>query len=393
MQLVEVRNAKDEKQFLKLPFSIYRNDPNWIAPLENDIKAVFDPEKNPVLKQGEVIRWLLFDNNGKPIGRVAAFIDYKEIDKAEYPCGGMGFFDCTNDKEAAFMLFDTCRQWLESKGMKAMEGPVNFGERDRFWGLLVEGFSPPSYMEAYNPPYYQRFFEAYGFQLYFSQFTYMMEEETFEFDRLGKIAKWAMRKPGYKFCYLDKKNLQKYVQDFVYIYNRAWEKFENFKPVNEKDIMNTFKAMGPVMIPENIWFCYVNDEPAGFTVFIPDVNDIFKHLDGKLNLWGKLKFLYYSFTTPKNKLKGLVFGILPKYQNLGLDAALIYHFYEQLRKMGPFPKVSISWIGSFNPKMNALMTAMNGQVDKIHYTYRKIFDPGIEFKPYSLGEYKKDESK
>lgn len=389
MQLIEVRNAKDEKRFLKLPFRIYKDDPNWIPPLQNDIKGVFDPGKNPSFKNGEAARWLLLDDKKQVIGRVAAFVNYDLVATMEYPAGAMGFFECTDNKEAAFMLFDACKEWLQNKGMKAMEGPVNFGERDRYWGLLVQGFSPPSYMEAYNPPYYEPFFEQYGFQLYFSQLTYVMHDETFKFDRLKKIAMWAMRKPGYTFEHLDKKNLQKYVRDFVYIYNKAWEKFENFKPANEKDILHTFKTMGPVMIPENIWFCYVNGEPAGFTVFIPDVNQLFKHVNGKMNLIGILKFLFYRYTQPVRKLKGLVFGILPKYHNLGLDAALIHHFYNQLKSAGPIPEVSISWIGSFNPKMNALIEAMNGAVDKIHYTYRKIFDPSIEFKPYSLGEYRK----
>ncbi len=138
MQMHEVRTEADKRAFLELPVTVYANDPNWIRPLDKDVEEVFDVAKNKFFKQGECERWLLKDSNGKVIGRIAAFTNKKY--KNEQPTGGIGFFECINDQEAADFMFDHCKKWLEARGMEAMDGPINFGERDRWWGLLVKGF-------------------------------------------------------------------------------------------------------------------------------------------------------------------------------------------------------------------------------------------------------------
>jgi hypothetical protein len=387
MQLIEVKenNESLKKRFIKVAVDIYRDDKNWIRPLDKDINGVFDPSKNPAFQNGEIVRWILVDDNGMDSGRVAAFINRDLIKNMDEPAGGMGFFECINDMHAARMLFDACATWLKHHGIKIMDGPINFGERDRFWGLLVEGFGPPSYMENYNPLYYRKLFEDYGFRLYFEQNTYLIDKYKVQSERLDKISRWVTRKPGIRFEHITKKDLPKYIDDFVYIYNKSWENFENFKPVSAEDIHAIFKSMLPIMIPEFIWFGYVDDEPAGFNVFIPEVNQIFKHVDGNLDLIGKLKFAYHQLIKSNHKVKGLVFGVLPKFQNLGIDAVLSYYFYLELMKKKQYRDVGISWIGGFNPKMNSLIEVLSGKVDKVHYTYRKMLDESISFKEYSIG--------
>jgi hypothetical protein len=302
----------------------------------------------------------------------------------EHPVGGVGFFECVDNKEAAFTLFDAARSWLTERGMVGMDGPINFGERDRFWGLLVQGFSPGAYMENYNPPYYQQFFEDYGFRLYFKQTSYQLLKSKFSAERFGRVAERIMRKPEYKFEHLNLKQLDRFAADFVHIYNTAWHKFENFKPVTQEEMLAAFRQMKPIIVPDYVWFAYVNGEPAGFSVMVPDVNEIFKYVHGKLNLWGKLKFLVIKKIKPIQKLRGLVFGFLPQYQNLGLDAAIVYCFYLATEKIGGVEEVGISWVGDFNPKMNSFMEAFQGKVDKVHHTYRKLFDESIPFKHYSI---------
>jgi len=388
MRLVEI-NEEDvnfKNQFIKVPVVLYKNDPNWIRPLDKDIEAVFDPEQNHAFNNGKLIRWILKDDAGKLIGRVAAFINYDLVNTMDEPAGAMGFFECINDQKAALKLFEACADWLKQNGMVIMDGPVNFGERDRFWGLLVDGFDPPSYMENYNPPYYKKLFEDYGFRMYFEQNTYLIDKYKVQAPRLDKISKWVTRKPGIRFEHITKKDLPKYIDDFVYIYNQSWSSFENFKPVTSADVTGIFKSMLPIMIPEFIWFSYVDNEPAGFNVFIPEVNQVFKYVNGKLDLWGKLKFGWHQLIRSNHKVKGLVFGILPKYQNLGIDAVLSYYFYLELMKKDQYRDVGISWIGGFNPKMNSLIEALSGKVDKVHYTYRKMLDETIPFKPYSIGK-------
>ena len=170
--LIEVRTKEQESAFIELPVKLYRGNEHWIRPLDHDIRQVFNPEKNPCFRNGECVRWLLQDDRGECVGRVAAFINRKTCRLDKYTVGQMGFFECIDNEEAAFMLFDRCREWLESQGMEAMEGPVNFGERIEWWGLLVEGFNEsPVYAMPYTQPYYVQLFEANGLSYNVKQFT------------------------------------------------------------------------------------------------------------------------------------------------------------------------------------------------------------------------------
>ncbi len=144
MQLTEVTTAAHAKTFLQVNVELNKDNPNYIRPLDKDVTEVFDKKKNKAFRHGECKRWLLQDGNGRLIGRIAAFANKKYKNKGdEVPVGGTGFFDCINNQEAADMLFDVSRHWLASKGFEAMDGPINFGERDRWWGLVPRASRSP----------------------------------------------------------------------------------------------------------------------------------------------------------------------------------------------------------------------------------------------------------
>ena len=155
MTIEEVKTRSAQKAFLEVPRIIYRDDDTWVCPFDKEINSIFDPKKNVYFEHGEATRWLLYDDRQKLIGRVASFIDRNSCEKHDQSTGGMGFFECIHNQEAAKLLFDTAREWLKARGMEAMDGPVNFGETYKYWGLLVDGFTHPSYEIAYNHPYYQ----------------------------------------------------------------------------------------------------------------------------------------------------------------------------------------------------------------------------------------------
>src|SRR5690606_17343222 len=211
MKIVEVTTAREVKDFLNLPVNLYKKEPHWIRPLDQDIEAVFDPKKNHAFHHGECTRWVLYDDAGKPIGRVAAFVNRKTVHKGnDQPTGGMGFFECIDDQTAAFTLFDQCKSWLQARGMEAMDGPINFGSRDRWWGLLVEGFDrEPAYQCNYNLPYYQQLFEAYGVKGYFYQLTLGRKVLDPLSERLAYKAELVARDPDYEFRYLRRDELKK----------------------------------------------------------------------------------------------------------------------------------------------------------------------------------------
>ena len=236
MKVIEVKSKQDVRRFLDLPFTIYAEDSNWVCPLFNDIEAVFDPSRNNFFSFGKCIRWILLSDSGKTIGRIAAFINEKKAFKEDIPTGGCGFFECIEDGEAAQILFNTAREWLKGQGMEAMLGPVNFGENDMWWGLLVDGFTAPFYGMNYNPPYYRKFFEDFGFEVKYEQISNHIEVKKGMPEKVAKIANWVIKRNGYTFKHLDKNQLDKFASDFKEIYNDSWKDFENFTQVTDATI-------------------------------------------------------------------------------------------------------------------------------------------------------------
>ena len=175
--LEEVTSRRAAREFLDLPKRLYRDEPHWICPLDSDIENRFRPQTNELLHDGEAIRWIALDERGRAVGRIAAFYNRELVKASEYqPTGGCGFFESIDDQRVADLLFDAARDWLAARGLEAMDGPINFGDRDSWWGLLVKGFEfTPLYCNPYNFEYYVRLFENYGFQNYFNQHTYLRE--------------------------------------------------------------------------------------------------------------------------------------------------------------------------------------------------------------------------
>jgi len=386
MKIVEVTSPVHEKEFLEMAVRLYKNEKNWIRPLDKDIQGIFQPETNKLFRLGgKAKRWLLQDEKGRTIGRIAAFLHPKW--KEKQPTGGIGFFECIQNKDAAFLLFDTAKAWLEGQGMEAMDGPVNFGERDKWWGLLVEGFSPPNYNMPWNFAYYKEFFEAYGFQVYFKQFTYMRPVQGVGFDaKMIERAKEVLKQEDFQFRHMEGKELkEKAAQYFMEVYNKAWARHMG-KSLTIKETQMMFGKMKPIMDPRLIYFGFYKDEPISFFINIPEINQIFKYVDGKLDLMGKLKFLWNKTFNPPNKMLGLVFGVIPEFQGKGVDSAMIMAYNEKFAKHDSFSykTIEMNWIGDFNPKMMRVCEQLNATIYKTHHTYRYLFDRSKPFERHKV---------
>ncbi len=370
MKITEVRTKADAKEFINMARFIYKGDKEWIQPLDKDIEAIFNTTENPSFKSGEATRWLLKSNSNQTIGRIAAFYSDLYNKTTTEKTGGIGFFECVNSNEAATLLFDTARIWLQQRGIKAIDGPINFGEKDRFWGLMVSGFKNPSYMENYNPPYYQKLFESYGFRKTVEQSTSEINTNDFNYERFNRIASRVLQNPTYRFEYYKDSEIERFSNDFMIIYNQAWAHRPDFTPMTMERVMSTLKTLRPILRENLIWFAYANNEPAGFYINVIDVNQIFKHLHGKMNLWAKIKFVWYKKFGRIDRCRGIVFGVIPKYQNLGLEAGMIVKLYETVQHHRHLQSSELAWIGDFNPKMHSLFDALGAKTTKIHYTYQ-----------------------
>lgn len=374
MHIIEVKTDKEKRQFLDVVKIIYKNDDSYIRPLDIMIEEVFDPAVNDFFQHGEATRFLLLNDEHTPIGRIAAFINEKKAYGFQQPTGGMGFFECINDEKAAFKLFDAAKEWLSKRGMEAMDGPINFGENDNFWGLLVEGFAPPSFGMQYNPPYYKDFFEAYGFENYFEQVTNLLDLKKPFPERFWKIAGWIGKKPGYHFRHFTWKDSEKFIQDFIEIYNDAWQFHENFTPMKADTLRKALNETKAFMDEELIWFAYYEDTPIGFFVQFPDVNQILKHFNGKMNFINKLRFIYLKWRKVMTRTRVVIMGIRPRWQRNGIESGIFWHLRKVVDKKPWIKEMELSWVGDFNPKMRALHESVGAEFFKKHITYRYLFD-------------------
>ena len=381
MWLTEVKSKNDDQAFIQINADLNKTTPNYIRPLDHEIRAVFDPGKNKAFRHGECIRWILKDEEGKSIGRIAAFVNKRYKSKGdEQPVGGIGFFDCIRNQEAADMLFDVAKHWLIQKGMGAMDGPINFGERDKWWGLVTDGFHEPLYGMNFNPPYYKELFEQYGFRVFFNQVCFGVNPKAPLSSKFSARHDQIMKDPAYRMVKVNKKQLGKFAEDFTKVYNKAYAGHGGLKELKLEQVKIMFNAMKPVMDEDIVWFTYRNDEPIALFINLPDLNQWFKYLDGKFGVWQKLKFLWIKKTKPNKKFVGVVFAIVPEFQGNGIDAFMICESQKVVINLD-YTEYEMQWIGDFNPKMINVAEGFGETFRSRNLvTYRYLFDRSREFK-------------
>ena len=387
MQLTEVINPSTAGEFLKVPVALYKGDRNWIRPLDKDISDVFDESKNKSFRFGKLIRWILKDDNGKAIGRIAAFVNKKYRNKGdEVPVGGIGFFECINDQSAANLLFDTAKNWLQQNGMEAMDGPINFGERDRWWGLVTKGYTEPLYCMNYNPPYYVQLFENYGFRVFFNQVCFSMDPQSPLTQKVHERHDLVATNPDMNFKMIDKNQLEKFAVDFTTVYNKAWAGHGGLKEMAKEQVLIMFKKMKPVMDERIIYFAYCKEDPIAMFINLPDLNQYFKYMNGKFGLLQKLKFVYLQKFRPSKRFTGIVFGVVPEWQGKGVDAYIVGESAKIVQTpQCPYTEYEMQWIGDFNPKMLNVAESIGASFrNKNLATYRFLFDRQREFKRHPM---------
>ena len=384
--LKEVKTASDEKVWLHVDRPIYKGNPMWVSPLDNDISRVFNPEVNKKFNNGEAIRWTAFDSaTGEAVGRIAAFYENNASEDYEQPTGGCGFFESIDNQEVANLLFDACRDWLASKGMEAMDGPINFGSRDAWWGLLVDGYQyQPLYTNPYHLPYYKELFENYGFQNYFNQNTYVWRAESGVLSEIAlEKARRVLSNPEYQIRDVSNTDLSQAAENLRTIYNKAWALFTGVKPMSEAEAQKLMQTLKPIIDPNLIYFAYHNNEPIGFFVMVPDLNRIIGKFNGRFGIIEKLRLMWeLKVSKSCDRVFGIIFGITPEFQGKGIESAIMTYILENYVQTGRshYKSFEFAWIGDFNPVMNKMIERyVCATRHKMHTTYRYLFDRTKEF--------------
>lgn len=382
-QLKEIKTANDEKAFLEMPVELYKYDSNWVRPLNNDIKAVFNPSKNLLFNGGEAIRWILIDEKDNVVGRIAAFYNVEQLAMGYCKAGGCGFFECIDSQVAANILFDASIKWLESRGIQAVDGSINFGDREQFWGVLVDGFHHPMYGANYNRPYYGRLFEQYGFQVYFNQYSYIAGfDATTLYPSILEKSRRLNENQQFEFRAICKSELATAPEMLRSIYNLAWANFSDAKEMSIKQAEGLIKMLKSILDLNIVIFAFFEDKPIGFFISIPDINLAIKGLNGNLRFFNLLRFLYrFKIKKVCNIAQGILFGVVPEFQGKGVESAMIMQFFKNTAKKRQYKHIEIMWIGDFNPLMIRMVeNHVCAKKYKHLITYRYIIDKNIEFK-------------
>ncbi|MCH8125229.1 N-acetyltransferase [candidate division KSB1 bacterium] len=361
-----VSSKVDKRKFILLPWDIYKDDSNWVAPLIMDQKKLLDTNKNPFYQHAQIQCFLAYKSN-EIVGRIAAIINDNHNNFHQENTGFFGFFESRNDPNISKALFEAAESWIREKGMVRMRGPVNPSINDTC-GLLVDAFdSPPVVMMTYNPSYYSQLFESFGLQKSKDLLAYYLSKTNIELGKIKRVVSIIKKKYNIELRSIDMKHFKRDVNIVKDVYNEAWEKNWGFVPMTDAEMDHMAKELKPIIIPELALFAFINDQPVGFSLSLPDLNQALAKINGRLIPFGLPKILWYSRKI--DMIRVIILGIRKKFRKSGIDSLFYLETYSRGVNIG-MSRGEFSWILEDNYPMRHTLEKIGS---KIYKTYR-IFD-------------------
>ncbi|WP_419950196.1 N-acetyltransferase [Candidatus Palauibacter sp.] len=361
--VVPVESRADLRRFIDLPWSIYRGDPNWVPPLKRDVRAAFDPTKHPFHLHSEVQPYLALRGRDV-VGRICAIRNRNHEAIHEESVGFFGWFECIDDPEAAEALFDAVRGWLRGRGLTALRGPTSFSTNETT-GLLIDGDPrPPVLLMAHNPPWYPALLEGCGLRKVKDLYCWNILEGAWP-EHLFRAEKLVTRRYGTRIRTLDMSKFDEELLLIRRIYNAAWEKNWGFVPMTDAEMDHMAAELKPIIDPDLALFAETPDgEAIGFTLALPDFNQVLHKLNGRLTPLGLLKALYYKRKV--TCLRVLILGLMEEWRGKGIDVLLYLAIFRNGTAAG-MNEADMSWILEDNRKMNAGIERLGA---RMYRTYR-----------------------
>lgn len=365
ISIIPVKDKSTLLQFIKVPWSIYETDKYWVPPLISEDKKLFDRTHYPFYKHAEVELFLAQDEKGQPVGRIAAIVNYNHIKHHNEPVGFFGFFETVNSSEVSGRLLDTARDYLRVFHMTKMRGPASFSSNEQ-WGLLIEGFdSSPYIMMPYNLAYYEQLLTGYGLVKAKDLYAYHVVSRSVKLpDKAFRIAERIKSRQGIVVRHFDTKRFKDEIKVIQEVYNRAWQDNWGAIPMTEEEMNYLAEDLKKIIVPELVLIAEVNGQPAGFSLCLPDYNQVLKKLNGKLSPLGMVKALWYARQI--KSLRMITMGVIKEYQKRGIDVLIYIESIKQAIAKG-YENAELSWVLEDNDLMNRTLKSFGS---KLYKTYR-----------------------
>ncbi len=353
-----------------LPLELYKDDPNWVAPLISEQYKFFNPRHNPYYQHSEV-QLFVATEDGRVVGRISAHTNTQHQKEHQEDIGFFGFFDCVNRKDVAQALFNAAADWNRNQGFASMRGPLNFSVNQEV-GLLIDGFdSPPMVMMRHDHPYYQDLFAACELTKTMDLYAYLSERTEMP-QRIDRLAALIEKRSGVTIRSLskDKKELRKDIETVFEIYTKAWEYNWGNVPMTKAEFDHIVAELLPLADPELIFIAEKDGKPAGFSLALPNYNEVLKVMNGRINPITMIKALLAKKRISSARV--ITMGLIKEYQGRGIDSLFYYYSYKN-----GLPKGLIRGEFSWVLENNTMMIRVAEMLDAIPYKTYRIYDKDI----------------
>ncbi len=366
IEIIPVTGAGKLREFIRLPWKIYRGDRYWVPPLILDQKKLLDKKKHPFFLHSTA-DFFLARRNGEYVGRIAAILNNNHNKFHHEKIAFFGFFESSNDPEVAQALLETAAQWAREKGMNVLRGPASYSTNETC-GLLVEGFdSSPAILMAYNPRYYVDLIEGAGFKKAMDLYAWWMTKEGGINHKILRVGEKVLQEQGLVLRNIDLKNFWGEVKLIKRIYNDAWSNNWGFVPMTDEEFEFLAKDLKPVVNPHLVMIVEKEGEAVGFSLSLPDLNRALKKINGRLLPFGIFKVMYHARKI--HTVRVLTLGVVRRLQTVsGIGAALYMETFRRPVAAG-FDSGEFSWTLENNDLINRGMKLLGAKVYKRYRIY------------------------
>ena len=368
IEVFEATKPADLDIFIKLPFRIYKDDPNWVAPLLSERKAFFDRRTNPFFRAAKT-RYFVAVKDGSYVGRIATCVNFNHNEYHQEKVGFFGFFDVIDDYDVAEVLFKVALITIKAEKMEQIIGPANFSTNHEV-GMLVEGYdSPPVLMMTYNKPYYNDFAERFGLKKVKDLVAFYIDRQAEIDPRLISVCEKIKTRENVVFRTINMNDFDAELDRVNSIYNQAWSHNWGFVPMSAEEFRYTAKDMKKIVDPDLVFIAEVSGTPVGFSLTLPNINQALKYLNGRLFPTGLIKLLWH--TKIKNKIDSariITLGIIPEYQKRGIDTLFYIETFNVGSRKG-YRWAEMGWVLEDNTMMCRAIEHLGGRPYKKYRMY------------------------